>query len=67
MNNAAPSISVQCQHFVEPDGSLVCICMRCLLTLARGKDESHLHTDMAGHVCAGDWRLSETPRSQGKL
>jgi hypothetical protein len=40
-------------RFREPDGSLVCICMNCLLTVARGQDETHLlqATGQGEHVC----------------
>lgn len=59
MKNVAPTIAVQCKHCVEPDGSWACICAHCLLTLARGKNESELHRDIAQHICNGEWRLSE--------
>lgn len=65
MTEENPVTSVHCRHFVEPDGSLVCICMRCLRTLVRGRNESDLHLQVPEHVCPGDWQATkhatETP------
>lgn len=59
MTEDTASISLRCEHFVEPDGSVVCICMECLRTLARSGDESDLHIRVPEHVCPGDWKTTE--------
>ena len=38
--------------FREPDGTLACICMRCLLTVARCTNKDHLEIE-AEHLCSG--------------
>lgn len=58
MNRVARVSSPCGRHFVEPGGSLVCICTLCLRTLARGESESDLHLDVPEHNCPGDWRIS---------
>jgi hypothetical protein len=60
MTTVVPEEIVRCKHFQDLDGSLVCICMFCLLTAGRGKNASELHA-AAEHIC---WQLSpEGPRN----
>jgi len=37
--------------FHEPDGSLACVCMRCLLTVAMANDRNELERVARKHVC----------------
>ena len=50
--NDTSSRHLHCKHFREPDGSLVCICLRCFLTIARGENEPDLHKAVGKHACS---------------
>ena len=41
------------KQFQEPGGSVVYICMRCLLTVARARDAAELRSLPIEHICLG--------------
>jgi hypothetical protein len=55
-----------CKHFREPDGSIACVCMECLRTLAMNKSEADLHRNRVVHLCSPGPRADAEPSIPGR-
>ena len=64
MIDGSTTAARRCRHFREPGGSIACICMDCLRTIAMDKSEANLHRDFGVHACSPSPSFVQEPPIQ---